>query len=171
METFRSLAHKTRKRDERRHHQSFRIDSLLVDSFQLPSCFNTSSLKMFTARNAVRQLARPSMLFLRRTATRSLASEAAQAKQASSGNQSQQQQQQQRQQQLLTAIGAFMGLAVGGVGIALTEPQIKLPSSQPFQRPSIPLEDPNTPPPRPDLPTIALEDVAEHNEESSLWYT
>lgn len=31
--------------------------------------------------------------------------------------------------------------------------------------------DYNQPPPRPDLPTIPLADVQEHNDESSLWYT
>lgn len=29
----------------------------------------------------------------------------------------------------------------------------------------------NDPPPRPDLPTFSLEDVAEHNDESSMWFT
>jgi Cytochrome b5-like Heme/Steroid binding domain len=32
-------------------------------------------------------------------------------------------------------------------------------------------ENLNQPPPRPDLPTISLEEVAEHCDESSLWYT
>lgn len=31
--------------------------------------------------------------------------------------------------------------------------------------------DYNDPPPRPDLPTLTLEDVAEHNNESSMWFT
>jgi len=31
--------------------------------------------------------------------------------------------------------------------------------------------DYNDPPPRPDLPTFSLEDVAEHNDESSMWFT
>lgn len=29
----------------------------------------------------------------------------------------------------------------------------------------------NNPPPRPDLPTIPLDEIAEHCDESSLWYT
>lgn len=68
---------------------------------------------------------------------------------------------------LLTAVGAFMGVAVGGgTGIALMEPQ-KVPKSPA----EIPVEDRNIPPPRPDLPTIDLETVAEHNDESSMWFT
>jgi cytochrome b involved in lipid metabolism len=41
----------------------------------------------------------------------------------------------------------------------------------PMERPPINKEDLNHPPARPDLPTFSLEDVAEHCEESSLWYT
>jgi hypothetical protein len=119
---------------------------------------------MFQARHAVRRLARPSTI---RTVTRSLGSEA-QAKAAGGERNAQ-----GHPHQLLTAIGAFMGLALGGAGVALMEPQkTKTPGPvTPFERSSIPLEDTNTPPPRPELPTISLEDVAEHCDESSLWYT
>jgi cytochrome b involved in lipid metabolism len=33
------------------------------------------------------------------------------------------------------------------------------------------IEADNKPPPRPDLPTMKLEDVAEHNDEESMWFT
>jgi hypothetical protein len=41
----------------------------------------------------------------------------------------------------------------------------------PMERPPINKEDLNHPPARPDLPTFDLEDIAEHCDESSLWYT
>lgn len=122
---------------------------------------------MFTARHVVRHLTRrrPCPSSSLRTASRSLASHA----QAADGSSSQSQQQRAR---LATTIGALLGVAVGGAGIALMEPQkVKPHTSSSFQRPGIPLEDPNTPPPRPDLPTIALEDMAEHNDESSMWFS
>lgn len=114
---------------------------------------------MFAARHGIRRLARPSTLNMTaRTAVRSLASDV-QGKSSSSG-----------QEQYMTALGAFLGLAFGGAGIALMEPRRSVPPDSPFQRPGIPVEDVNNPPPRPDLPTIPLEDVAEHSDESSLWY-
>lgn len=174
-ESFCSLALRSHKKSHHFTHHTLPWALLLVLGLLLSRITN---LNMFTARNAARRLARPSMM-LRMTATRSLASDA-QSKASSSSSSSSFADQ---QQQLLTAIGAFMGLVVGGAGIALMEPAAPKKKQQlsastsggggvsTFQRPAIPLEDPNTPPPRPELPTIALEDVAEHCDESSLWYT
>ncbi len=113
---------------------------------------------MFSAREALRHIARPrNFRTTSRITARSLATDA-QTK-ASSTKESH-----------MAAIGALMGLTFGGAGIALMEPRQSPPIS-PFQRPGIPVEDANTPPPRPDLPTISLEDVAEHCDEAGLWYT
>lgn len=99
-----------------------------------------------------------------RLGARSMASQA-QAK-ATSGDYKNQ------QEHAMTLLGAFLGLTVGTIGIALTEPkQMASQTLSPFQQPSLAVEKPNDPPPRPDLPTIALEDVAEHCDEDSLWYT
>jgi cytochrome b involved in lipid metabolism len=65
--------------------------------------------------------------------------------------------------------GALLGLIGAGAGVALMEPR-KMKTVR-ISRDPIPMEDPNTPPSRPELPTIPLEDVAEHCDESSLWYT
>ena len=69
----------------------------------------------------------------------------------------------QHQQQAFAYAAAFLGLAGAGAGVALME--------APASRKPIPVEDPNTVPSRPDLPTIPLEEVAEHCDEDSLWYT
>lgn len=49
----------------------------------------------------------------------------------------------------------------GGTTTQVIKPNTTDPSKQDF----------NQPPPRPDLPTISLSEVQEHNDESSLWYT
>lgn len=133
---------------------------------------------MFSARHVIRRLTRPSMLRTNtaRVAIRSIANDA-QTKSSNGISSS-------SPGEAMATLGALMGFAVSGAGIAMMEPKQKAPSSSssslssssssadsPFQKPSIAVEDPNTPPPRPDLPTISLEDVAEHNDESSLWYT
>jgi cytochrome b involved in lipid metabolism len=104
------------------------------------------------SRQALRKL-RPTFT---RVAVRSLATEAHNT--SSSKN-----------AQAFAYAGALLGLIGAGAGVALMEPQ-KMKSVA-ISRDPIPMEDPNTPPPRPELPTIPLEDVAEHNDESSLWFT
>eukprot|EP00339_Tiarina_fusa_P021654 CAMPEP_0116996322 /NCGR_PEP_ID=MMETSP0472-20121206/168_1 /TAXON_ID=693140 ORGANISM="Tiarina fusus, Strain LIS" /NCGR_SAMPLE_ID=MMETSP0472 /ASSEMBLY_ACC=CAM_ASM_000603 /LENGTH=650 /DNA_ID=CAMNT_0004694907 /DNA_START=127 /DNA_END=2076 /DNA_ORIENTATION=+ len=66
--------------------------------------------------------------------------------------------------------GALMGLVAAGASAALMEASTST-ALKPHSRDPIALEDPNTPPPRPDLPTIPLEEIAEHCDEDSLWYT
>ena len=70
----------------------------------------------------------------------------------------------QHHQQAFAYAAAFLGLAGAGAGVALMETSYE-------HRKPIPVEDPNTPEARPDLPTIPLEEVAEHCDEDSLWYT
>jgi cytochrome b involved in lipid metabolism len=118
---------------------------------------------MFASRHGIRRLVRPSTLRMTSRITKSAFATDAQNKAARTVT---------HENQNMAAMFALMGLALGGAGVALMEPRLrKSPPSSPFQRPGIPVEDPNTPPPRPDLPTIPLEDVAEHSDESSLWYT
>ena len=77
---------------------------------------------------------------------------------------------------------AFASLLVGllGAGTAATllEPKrsrtttvMGVASDELFENSSMKDFEPNNPPPRPDLPTIPLEEVAEHADEESLWYT
>ena len=78
---------------------------------------------------------------------------------------------------LAAAIGA-----AGSVALAWNEPS-KAPRKDPqatrmpldvykgSSSPPAPQSVPNLPPPRPDLPTIPLEEVAEHASEDSMWFT
>ncbi|KAL3935340.1 MAG: hypothetical protein SGBAC_009125 [Bacillariaceae sp.] len=76
---------------------------------------------------------------------------------------------------------AFASLMVGllGAGTAATllEPKRSrnavraLNTEDLFEQSSVKDHQPNDPPARPDLPTIALDEVAEHADEESLWYT
>jgi hypothetical protein len=54
-----------------------------------------------------------------------------------------------------------------------TRPEQKYPSPEesPVHGKESHQSDYNDPPPRPDLPTLSLEDVAEHNDEGSMWFT
>ena len=78
----------------------------------------------------------------------------------------------------LTALGAaILGAASAGT-LTLMEQKQKLPKQKYTSPNTIPIHgkeshhsDYNDPPPRPDLPTFKLEDVAEHCDESSLWFT
>lgn len=78
----------------------------------------------------------------------------------------------------LAALGAaLLGAASAGT-VTLMEQKQKLPKQKYTTPAPIPIHgkeshhsDYNDPPPRPDLPTFKLEDVAEHCDESSLWYT
>ena len=120
---------------------------------------------MFLSRHGIRRLVHPSTLRVTRRIGQCAVATDAQAKAASAATSS-------TETHNMAAMFALMSLALGGAGVALMEPRLrKSPPTSPFQRPGIPVEDPNTPPPRPDLPTIPLEDVAEHSDESSLWYT
>jgi hypothetical protein len=96
-----------------------------------------------------------------RVAARSLATEAQSKSSGGGGNTG---------KEALAYVGAFLGLVGVGAGVAFMEPAKRM-QTHPFQRPSIEPEDPNTPPSRPELPTIPLEEVAEHCDEDALWYT
>ena len=80
--------------------------------------------------------------------------------------------------QPLAAHGAaLLGAAAAG-GVTAMEKKQKLPKQKYTSPAELPIQgkeshhgDYNDPPPRPDLPTFKLEDVAEHCDESSLWYT
>ena len=54
-----------------------------------------------------------------------------------------------------------------------TLPKQKYPDPRPIPKhgPEFHHSDPNNPPPRPDLPTISLDKVEEHNDEDSIWFT
>jgi hypothetical protein len=103
-----------------------------------------------------------------RVAARSLATEA-QSK-SSGGGSSNSSTRNTGSKEVLAYVGAFLGLVGASAGVAFMEPAKRM-QTHPFQRPSIAPEDPNTPPSRPELPTIPLEEVAEHCDEDALWYT
>lgn len=98
--------------------------------------------------------------------------------QAGSSNQSSSSKKNDTKEALAYA-GALLGLVAAGATSALLEapPPDRLTLSsktstlKPHKRDALRPEDPNTPPPRPDLPTIPLEEIAEHNDEDSMWYT
>ena len=78
----------------------------------------------------------------------------------------------------MAAVGAALLGAVTAGTVTLLEHKQKLPKQKYTSPAVIPIQgkeshhaDYNDPPPRPDLPTYTLEDVAEHNDESSLWFT
>ena len=131
---------------------------------------------MFSLRTI--QKARPS---LARIATRSLATTATnnQQKVASTRGSSRfNKNGNKRQWNESLAVGAgLLGLAGAGAGVALmeapppTKPEVQATSKAIVSRDPIPDEAANAPPSRPDLPTIPLEEVAEHCDEDSLWYT
>ena len=77
---------------------------------------------------------------------------------------------------------AAMGAALFGAMTAGTMTMLEAKQKLPKQKYTSPADivihgkeshyaDYNDPPPRPDLPTFKLEDVAEHCDESSLWFT
>lgn len=70
--------------------------------------------------------------------------------------------------------GLLLGLLGAGTAATILEPQrsqTTIMGKELFDKPLIKDEDQNAPTPRPDLPTIPLEEVAEHCDEDSLWYT
>lgn len=77
------------------------------------------------------------------------------------------------------AIGAgILGALTAGTVTLLEEKKQKLPTPKYTLPNPIPIHgkeshhgDYNDPPPRPDLPTLTLEEVSEHSDEESLWYT
>ena len=77
---------------------------------------------------------------------------------------------------------AAMGAALFGAMTAGTMTMLEAKQKLPKQKYTSPADivihgkeshhaDYNDPPPRPDLPTFKMEDVAEHCDESSLWFT
>ena len=133
------------------------LQTLLLFEEALSISQNASML----SRQALHRL-RPT---LARVATRSLATQASRPKAGSPKA--------ARDDGLFWKAG-LLGL-LASVGVTTMEAQQQQQQQQqhltPMERPLMNKEDLNHPPPRPDLPTFALEDVAEHCEDSSLWYT
>lgn len=79
--------------------------------------------------------------------------------------------------QPLAALGAALLGAASAGSVTLLEQKRNLPKQKYTSPNPVPIlkdtrtAEYNTPPPRPDLPVYKLEDVAEHNDESSLWFT
>lgn len=73
----------------------------------------------------------------------------------------------------LVAMASLLGLTAGAGAVTLlekpAEKPVSIPTTTQTKDPSKP--DFNRPPSRPDLPTYRLEEVAEHCDEESLWYT
>ena len=66
---------------------------------------------------------------------------------------------------------AAAALAAGSA-VTLLEAPPKQEDTQPYEFPNYKqINEGNNPPPRPDLPTIPYEEVNEHCDEESLWYT
>ena len=120
---------------------------------------------MMLSRQALHRL-KPTF---RRVGTRVLGTTTATATTA----QQQQQSDSSSTKQALAYAGAIFGLVAAGAATSalLEAPPTPSENLKHFKRDAVPVEDPNTPPSRPDLPTIPLEDVAEHCDEDSLWYT
>jgi hypothetical protein len=97
---------------------------------------------------------------LARVAARSLATQAPQSKAGSS---------KAAQDDGIFWKAGLLGL-LASAGVTTMEAQHSTPMEE---HPPIHNHPPitNHPPARPDLPTFALEDIAEHCDESSLWYT
>ena len=72
--------------------------------------------------------------------------------------------------------GFLAASSTAAAGVTLMEPAknkttVNDASLKPYSREAPSMVDPNNPPKRPDLPIIPLEEVAEHCDEDSLWYT
>lgn len=78
-----------------------------------------------------------------------------------------------------TFTNLLLGLAGAGTGIGAGIVSLEAPTKNKspstddtaFETSLAKEEEVNYPPPRPDLPTIPLEEVAEHCDEDSLWFT
>ena len=81
--------------------------------------------------------------------------------------------------QATATAAALIGLVAGTATVLNEEAKYQKRPPQKYESPEPILAHPkgshnadyNDPPPRPDLPTIPLEEVAEHSDEDSLWYT
>jgi hypothetical protein len=112
------------------------------------------------ARNSFSR-ARP---LLMRSGLRSLSSQATNTKNTRAAR---------NEKEAVAFAGLLLGLLGAGTAATLLEPHRSRTTvmgvKELFQKPLI--KEENDPAPRPDLPTIPLEEVAEHCEEDSLWYT
>jgi hypothetical protein len=74
---------------------------------------------------------------------------------------------------------AALGAVTAGTVTLLEEAKYRSLPAQKYESPrAIPVKGPeshhadyNDPPPRPDLPTISLEELREHADESSMWFS
>jgi hypothetical protein len=74
---------------------------------------------------------------------------------------------------------AVVGTVTAGTATLMEESKYRARPAQKYESPrEIPVKsaeshhgDYNDPPPRPDLPTISLEEVREHADEDSMWFT
>ena len=103
---------------------------------------------------------------LMRAGLRSLASQASNPKKSRSN-----------EREAIAFASLLVGLLGAGTAATLLEPKrsrttvMGLNAEELFEQSSVKDHHPNDPPTRADLPTISLEDVAEHADEESLWYT
>jgi hypothetical protein len=116
-----------------------------------------------------RLVTRKPPLLVRRIAARSLATQAFQN--ASAGATSN-----QNGHWFEAAVAIGLGFATAGTVTLMDarkprypQPKAMVPDDTPTSVPKAPRV--NTPPPRPDLPVFSREEVAEHCDEDSLWYT
>lgn len=114
-------------------------------------------------------VARSSILFRRTTACRALATQVT----TTTSTQQQRQNQQKANYALLAGAAALLGAVSAATVTLLDAPSKITPNSNEDQKDTSAIAKhlDNRPPPRPDLPTYTREQVAEHCEEDSLWFT
>jgi hypothetical protein len=168
--------HHKNKRDtssQSNHHCHRRLTYTTSYAYPYQICFSSSQSAVMLSRSAGNTF-KP---LLRKTAPRSLGTQA--SSQRSNGRWS------SSKSWKLEAAMALGLSAVTATTITLMDAQHQKKSKQEsLKSPHYPLPDAmitsesiadkprlNTPPPRPDLPIYTREDVAEHCDEDSLWYT